>query len=320
MAAQQQPESQDVSPPEDVPSDDQHLKPISFRSRFDSTASNSMLSCDGGFSVGGHTDHMLCSTSASSHDSKNKPGRLGDSKKRIEVSKLSNRQSAFCINCDNRFRPATMHLDGKLCANCFKIYQSIDRTCEQHGGSFKLKERGRGKVEVVITCSNDHKWQVQMHSRKAKNWCRQCKDLEREDATRVQIQRINEIRQRQADLQEALFRDQGARDPGVDEGPPPEDPSDQNIRRLLYVEIVQNNANPLENPQLQNEITELFLNVERDRIIAFLQSLEDGHPADAEGPSPLRQLVQRLRLCLHPDKNRFHPRAGEAFSRMTYIT
>ena len=30
----------------------------------------------------------------------------------------------------------------------------------------------------------------------------------------------------------------------------------------------------------------------------------------------VRQLIQRLRLCLHPDKNREHPRAAEAFAKL----
>jgi hypothetical protein len=47
-------------------------------------------------------------------------------------------------------------------------------------------------------------------------------------------------------------------------------------------------------------------------LTQFLQQLED---QSRENTSILRQLVQRLRLAIHPDKNK-HPRAGEAFARI----
>jgi len=33
-----------------------------------------------------------------------------------------------CMNCEGRFRLKTMRLGGKLCANCFKIHESVSRT------------------------------------------------------------------------------------------------------------------------------------------------------------------------------------------------
>ena len=33
-----------------------------------------------------------------------------------------------CVNCEGRFRLRTMRLGGKLCANCFKIHESVSRT------------------------------------------------------------------------------------------------------------------------------------------------------------------------------------------------
>jgi len=63
--------------------------------------------------------------------------------------------------------------------------------------------------------------------------------------------------------------------------------------------------------QLQRQLADLFLNTEEQVLVDFLQSMEE---------SSLRQIVHRLRLALHPDKNSAHPRAGEAFSRMTHIT
>jgi hypothetical protein len=37
---------------------------------------------------------------------------------------------SHCVNCQGRFRAAKMHVGGKLCANCFKIHESIKRTTE----------------------------------------------------------------------------------------------------------------------------------------------------------------------------------------------
>lgn len=72
-------------------------------------------------------------------------------------------------------------------------------------------------------------------------------------------------------------------------------------------------------PQVQFRVAELFLNVDERTIIDFMQRMEDttqmaGRTTHTQGI--LHQLVQRLRLCLHPDKNREHPRAAEAFTRM----
>jgi hypothetical protein len=35
-----------------------------------------------------------------------------------------------CMNCEGRFRLKTMRLGGKLCANCFKIHESVSRTVQ----------------------------------------------------------------------------------------------------------------------------------------------------------------------------------------------
>lgn len=85
------------------------------------------------------------------------------------------------MNCEGKFRRNTMRVDNKLCANCFKIYESVSKTAELNDGSFELIVRRQGKVELILTCSEGHKWSIGMHSRKAKNWCRQCKDQIRVD-------------------------------------------------------------------------------------------------------------------------------------------
>jgi len=43
--------------------------------------------------------------------------------------------------------------------------------------------------------------------------------------------------------------------------------------------------------------------------------MEDAQAAE-EQTAMVRQLIQRLRLCLHPDKNTVHPRAAEAFAKL----
>lgn len=75
------------------------------------------------------------------------------------------------------------------------------------------------------------------------------------------------------------------------------------------VQLAESRASP--DAQLQHQLAELFLETEEQVLVDFLQAIEE---------SSLRQVVHRLRLALHPDKNSAHPRAGEAFSRMTHIT
>ena len=65
-----------------------------------------------------------------------------------------------------------MRFGGRLCANCFKIVESLNRTADRHGGSVAVTVRGRGHVSAVLTCEAGHSWAVGMHSRRAKAWCR----------------------------------------------------------------------------------------------------------------------------------------------------
>ena len=88
---------------------------------------------------------------------------------------------ATCVHCEGRFRPTKMHVGGKLCANCNKIHESIKTTVEMHQGTFKMKVIRPGKVQVKLTCAQGHDWTIGMQSRKAKNWCRTCKDEMREE-------------------------------------------------------------------------------------------------------------------------------------------
>jgi len=199
----------EASKKEDQASVDRILKPMGIRERFDSTASNSVISASG---------DQICSLSHSSTKTELSLNNSAESKMAISnepaATRISNfglnekakKANSICINCQNRFRAQTMHLNGKLCANCFKIYQSIDRTCEQNEGSFRLSVKSPGKVEVVIICSQNHKWRIGMQSRKVKNWCRQCKDQERAEASRIQIERLNQLREEQARQQEDLLR------------------------------------------------------------------------------------------------------------------
>jgi hypothetical protein len=92
---------------------------------------------------------------------------------------------------------------------------------------------------------------------------------------------------------------------------------EQNIQLELMNEIfVQQLLRQRRNPMdlmLQTRVTDLVLNSDSQLLTQFLQQLED---QSRENTSILRQLVQRLRLAIHPDKNK-HPRAGEAFARIT---
>lgn len=105
--------------------------------------------------------------------------------------------------------------------------------------------------------------------------------------------------------------------------PPPEEPVDQEqidqMQELLVEQVLEQNR--VANADVQFRVAELFLNVDERTIIDFMQRMEEGFNANDQHRAPhtqgvLHQLVQRLRLCLHPDKNREHPRAAEAFARM----
>lgn len=163
-----------------------------------------------------------------------------------------------------------------------------------------------GKVELLLTCSMQHTWKIGMHSRKAKNGCRQCKDhLRAENARRqfeeqARLQEIQEQRQRQLLQQQALSRAHELDQTHV---------RNSRIRDLLVGQLGDSRVQI--DAQLHRDIAELFLSTEEQVMIDFFHSMED---------SSIRQLVNRLRLALHPDKNTFHPRAGEAFARMTIIT
>lgn len=67
-----------------------------------------------------------------------------------------------CVNCEGRFRTRTMRLNGKLCANCYKIHESVSRTVHQLGGTFNLVVKRPGAVELILTCSQGHTWKIGM--------------------------------------------------------------------------------------------------------------------------------------------------------------
>ena len=226
-----------------------------------------------------------------------------------------------------------MRLDGKLCANCFKIVESVSRTAQAHGGMFKLVVRRPGQVILQLSCAQDHSWTIGMQSRKAKNWCRRCKEELRVEHERQQLERLEQLREEQLQSQQALFEQarlqQEIQDLQQGLQLPQESPQLQSQRRRLQHLLVDQLLNPCVDPldpQLQHQVTDLILEVDEALLEDFLQQLEDQQSGRSQSSSlgsgsssslSLRQLVQRLRLCLHPDKNRSHPRAGEAFARMT---
>jgi len=69
-----------------------------------------------------------------------------------------------------------MHFSGKLCANCFKIHESVRRTVEMHQGTFHMKVISPGNIHFKLKCAEGHNWTIGMESRKAKNWCKVCKE------------------------------------------------------------------------------------------------------------------------------------------------
>lgn len=122
--------------------------------------------------------------------------------------------------------------------------------------------------------------------------------------------------------QDMLFDEERHQAP-PDDTPPPEDPASQEqtdeMQELLVEQVLQQNR--VANPEVQYRVAELFLNVDERTIIDFMQRMEEVNQANEQHrvthtQGVLHQLVQRLRLALHPDKNREHPRAAEAFARM----
>jgi hypothetical protein len=111
-----------------------------------------------------------------------------------------------CMNCEGKFRLKTMRLGGKLCANCFKIHESVSRTVAQFGGSFNLVVKAPGQVELILSCSQGHTWKIGMQSRKAKNGCRQCKDdLRVENARRQFEEQAREREEQERQQRELLY-------------------------------------------------------------------------------------------------------------------
>lgn len=85
-------------------------------------------------------------------------------------------QASKCQNCLGRFRESTLKLGGRLCTNCNKIVESVQATVLRHQGSCRVVFRHPGNVEMLIRCQGGHEWSVGMQSRKAKSWCRVCRD------------------------------------------------------------------------------------------------------------------------------------------------
>ena len=90
------------------------------------------------------------------------------------------------------------------------------------------------------------------------------------------------------------------------------------MQELLVGQVLEQNR--VANAQIQYRVAELFLNVDERTVIDFIQQMEDTNNANEQTRATrpqgvIHQLVQRLRLCLHPDKNREHPRAAERAAR-----
>lgn len=113
------------------------------------------------------------------------PPRVRSMEQQVPSQSLRSRpQSSVCVNCEGRFRSSKMHQGGRLCANCNKIFLSVESSVERFGGSFKMVVRRLGKVELVLSCAQGHSWVIGMQSKRAKNGCRQCKDLARAEEAR----------------------------------------------------------------------------------------------------------------------------------------
>lgn len=108
--------------------------------------------------------------------------------KHARVQHIGSDTRATCVHCEGRFRATKMHVGGKLCANCNKIHESIKTTVEMYEGTFKMRVIRPGKVHVKLQCAQGHEWTIGMQSRKAKNWCRVCKDEMREEMRRRHLE------------------------------------------------------------------------------------------------------------------------------------
>jgi len=161
-----------------------------------------------------------------------------------------------------------------------------------------------------------------MQSRKAKNWCRVCKDEMREEMRIRHLHALQSMMNTQHIEQDMIFNEERHQVPP--DTPPPEDPEEpidqeliNEMQEMLIEQVLEQNR--VANPQVQFRVAELFLNVDERTIIDFIQRLDEANNGNEQIRTTngvVHQLVQRLRLCLHPDKNREHPRAAEAFARM----
>jgi hypothetical protein len=227
---------------------------------------------------------------------------------------------AVCVNCEGRFRATKMHVGGKLCANCFKAHESIRRTAEVFDGTMRMRVVRPGKVIVTLKCANDHEWTMGLQSRKAKNWCKECKVMRHEEERRAHAEQLEQIRTNMRMQQDRIFHEERERVPPPEEDPhdhEPQGPVDQamedEMQEVLMNQIMTQNR--AVDPQVQFRVAELFLNVDERTIIGFMQRMADNEQAAVQERTAvtIHQLVQRLRLALHPDKNREHPRAKDAF-------
>ena len=257
------------------------------------------------------------------------PAKHVQNNRHVRAHQIHGDTKATCVNCEGRFRATKMHVGGKLCANCNKIHESIKTTAQINQGNFTIKVIRPGKVQVKLICAQQHEWTIGMQSRKAKNWCRVCKDEMREEMRKRHLEQLQRMASTQHQEQDTLFdQERHQMPPDI---PIPDDSQiqdqtiidetqQQEIHELLVEQVLHQNR--ITHPQVQFRVAELFLNVDERTIIDFLQRLEDTttttgtNTTNQVAQRTLHQLVQRLRLCLHPDKNREHPCAAEAFARM----
>ena len=122
-----------------------------------------------------------------------------------------------CLNCLGTFRSSTMKHRGRLCTNCFKIFESITNTALKNGGTSKLLIKRPGRLEMELTCDQNHTWKLGMHSRKAKNWCKVCKDKLRVDRRRQQLEEMERLHQQQLHQQQLLLEEAKLAEPQVEE-------------------------------------------------------------------------------------------------------
>lgn len=147
---------------------------------------------------------------------------------------------ATCVNCEGRFRATKMHVGGKLCANCFKIHESIKRTVEMCDGTFQMRVIRPGKVHMKLKCAQGHEWTIGMQSRKAKNWCRVCKDEMREETHRMHFEHLQQMWRTQGREQDQLFNDERQHAPPDDphQHPVANDAEMQEMEDVLVDQII----------------------------------------------------------------------------------